>query len=549
MLHKNRWWIGVAAAVLAAPLVGGCRPVVRTEGPAQAAAYQPAEVLAHGAQIRSPNGIKAGPDGNLYVASVTEQAILVINPETGEIVKRLGPEVGVDGPDDLAFGPDGSIYWTDFFKGSVGRLAPDGSTSSQMVAAGVNPIAVAKDGRVFVAQAFMGDALYELDPNLAAPPRLLAENLGGLNSFQFGPDGKLYAPIMNKGQVARIDVDADPITVDVVAEGLSWPVAVKFDSQGRLYTTNPPGIVRVDMETGATEPVAAVPYGIDNFALDAHDRVFVSLLAEGTVGEALPNGEMRMLGPAGLVMPGGVAVVPRADGESVFVADGWLLYEFDAATGEQRRKVDNLGPNTVAVDGDNLLFSGWFGNGVVVWNPQTEKVVEEYYDFAMPLNAVRFGEDLVVAELGSGSVVLADGADPSQRTTVMEGLEVPAGLATDGTGLWVSDRATGSIWQLAAGGELLPEPKLAASGLDRPEGITAADGRLLVAEAGTGRLLAIDLATGGVSTLAEGLEFSPGAPAGGPPTFVMNSMVVDPAGVIYATGDHANVLYRIKPVE
>jgi sugar lactone lactonase YvrE len=258
---------------------------------------------------------------------------------------------------------------------------------------------------------------------------------------------------------------------------------------------------------------------------------------------------MRMLGPVGMVMPGGVTVAPRADGESVFVADGWLLHEYDATTGELRRKVDNLGPNTVAWDGDNLLLSGWFGNGVVVWNPQTETVVEEYYDFAMPLNAVRFGGDLVVAELGSGSVVRASGADPSQRTTLIKELGVPAGLATNGEGLWVSDRASGNIWQLAAGGEVLAEPKLLASGLDRPEGIAVDDSRLLAAEAGAGRLLAIDLATGEVSMLAEGLEFSPGAPAGGPPTFVMNSMAVDPQGVIYVAGDRANVLYRIEPVE
>jgi sugar lactone lactonase YvrE len=529
--------------------VSGCQPVVRMAGPAQAAAYQPPEVLVHGAQIHSPNGIKAGADGNLYVASVGEQAILVMNPDTGEIVRRLGPEVGIDGPDDLAFGPDGSIYWTDFFKGSVGRLAPDGSTSSQMVATGVNPIIVAKDGRVFVALAFLGDALYELDPNLAAPPRLLAENLGGLNSFHFGSDGKLYSPVMDKGQVVRIDVDTDPITVDVVVEGLSWPLSVRFDSQDRLYTTNPPGIVRVDMETGAIEPAATVPYAIDNFVLDGEDRLFVTLYGEGTVAEAMPNGDLRMLGPMGMVMPGGVAVVPRADGESVYVADAWMLDEFDGATGELRRKVDLLAPRTVAVDGDNLLLTGWFSNAVFTWNPQTEEVVEQYYDFAMPLNAVRFGGDLIVAELGSGSVVRASGADPSQRTTLIKDLGVPAGLATNGEELWVGDRSAGNIWQLAAGGALLAEPKLVASGLDRPEGMTAADGRLLVAEAGTGRLLALDPATGETSMLAEGLGFNPDAPAGGPPSFVMNSMAVDPQGVIYATGDRADVLYRIAPVE
>ncbi len=535
--------------LLAALLLSACRPIVRSETPAQAASqYQPPAVLVHGAQISSPNGIKAGPDGNLYVASVGEQAILVINPETGEIIKRLGPEVGVDGPDDLAFGPDGSIYWTDLFKGTVGRLAPDGSTSSQMVAPGVNPIALSQDGRLFVGLAFLGDALYELDPNLVAPPRLLAEKLGGLNSFQFGPDGLLYSPVMEKGQVVRIDVGADPIIVDVVAEGLNWPVAVKFDSQGRLYTTTPPGIVRVDMQTGATEPYATVPYGIDNFAFDAQDRLFVSLLAEGTVTEAMANGDLRMLGPVGLVMPAGVVVSPRSDGESVFVADGWLLHEFDGATGELRRKVDNLGPNTVALDGENLLLSGWFSNSVIVWDPKAEQVVEEYYDFNLPLNAIRFQDDLVVAELGTGSVVRASAADPTQRTTLAKDLGVPAGLAANDEDLWVSDRATGNVWQLVSGGALLPEPKLTASGLDRPEGMTLApDGRLLLAEAGTGRLVVIDPATGTLSAITEGLEFNQGAPEGAPPTFSMNSVAVDKSGVIYVTGDGPNVLYRIDP--
>lgn len=68
-------------------------------------------VLVTGAHIHSPNGIKVGPDGNLYVASIFEQAILVLDPDTGEILNRLGAEVGVDGPDDLTFGSDGSIYY------------------------------------------------------------------------------------------------------------------------------------------------------------------------------------------------------------------------------------------------------------------------------------------------------------------------------------------------------------------------------------------------------------------------------------------------------
>lgn len=56
-------------------------------------------------------------------------------------------------------------------RAGVGRLGADGSMRSQMVDVGVNPIVFSSDGRLFAALAFLGDALYELDPNLIEPPR------------------------------------------------------------------------------------------------------------------------------------------------------------------------------------------------------------------------------------------------------------------------------------------------------------------------------------------------------------------------------------------
>ena len=52
------------------------------------------------------------------------------------------------------------------------------ATSSQMVAPGVNPIAVAADGRVFVALAFLGDALYELDPESGGAAAVAGRRIG-----------------------------------------------------------------------------------------------------------------------------------------------------------------------------------------------------------------------------------------------------------------------------------------------------------------------------------------------------------------------------------
>ena len=225
-----------------------------------------------------------------------------------------------------------------------------------------------------------------------------------------------------------------------------------------------------------------------------------------------------------------------------------MLQEFDSTTGEFRGKVDNLMPNTVVADGANLLITSWFGNGVFVWDPEAKELVEEYYDFNMPMNTVRFQGDLVVAEAGTGSVVRASAGDPTQRATLMAGLVKPIGLATDDENLWVSDRDTGKVWQPVANGEALKEPILTAEGLDRPEGLALApDGRLLVAETGTGRLVAIDLETGASSAIAEGVGFSPVFPEGTIPWGMMSGITVSPSGMVYVTGDEANVVYRIEP--
>ena len=85
------------------------------------------------------NGIYVSPvDGNVYNASVGGDEITIHDPETGDLLSRLGPESGVHGPDDLFITDDGTIYWTEILTGYVGMLAPgqrsgaaDGGTRSE----------------------------------------------------------------------------------------------------------------------------------------------------------------------------------------------------------------------------------------------------------------------------------------------------------------------------------------------------------------------------------------------------------------------------------
>ena len=146
-------WLPLLAILLAGLLAGG---------PAAAGGVP---VLERGAPIHGANGLGFGPDGNLYIASVWGNEIVVMDPNFGTVLDRIGPERGVQTPDDLIFGPDGSLYWTAINTGEVGRLFPDGTKITVAnLPPGANPITFSDDGRLFVALAFLGDALYEVDP-------------------------------------------------------------------------------------------------------------------------------------------------------------------------------------------------------------------------------------------------------------------------------------------------------------------------------------------------------------------------------------------------
>lgn len=535
--------------------------------PATVAADPPGVItvkaLVTGSPIHGANGLALDHDGRLIVASVFGHELVALDPDTGSILERIGPVVdGVDvgGPDDVAVAPDGSICWTDLGPGYVDCLRPDGHVDSQFVAPGVNPIAFTPDGRMFVALAFMGDNLYELDPNLVNAPQLLWSGSGippwpdQLNGFDFGPDGLLYAPRPFMGQVVRFDVNADPVTMEVVTAG--FPAAsVEFDSAGNLYANLPVTgeVVRIDTETGTTTHVAWLNPNTDNMTIDDRDRLYVSNSQDGQVVRILKSGQVRQLTRPGLILPGAIAATGGGAGgaDRLFVADLWSMAEIDGRTGHLTSidRNSHLGgtittPWSVAVDGNNLIVTSIMANLVQVWDTVADVEVASWADFAAPVNAIRFGEDLVVAELGTHSVVRQ--APGGARTTISDDLYYPLGLAAAGDDLWVTDWATGMVWQIVADGvdSMIP----VAAGLAGPEGIAVAkDGSLLVVEAGAGRLTRI-LPSGATEVLVDGLPLGSPAVPSFLPAWVLNGVAVGPSGAIYVTSDATSTVWRITEV-
>ena len=537
----------LALLILAAAFATvACTPETPQEPPKVAV-----RAIGESASFRGINGIHFGPDGDLYLSSVVTPAVARIDPESGEILDNWGPADGPKSPDDLAFGPDGSVYWTDISDGEVAMRTPEGET--RVVASpgvGVNPITFSDDGRLFVSQCFMDTNLFELDPAGEQAPRLIRDDLGpgcGLNGMDWGSaDGRLYGPRWFRGEVVRIDVDSGEM--ETVASGFEVPAAVKFNSEGVLHVLDSlrGEVVRIG-EHGGKEVVARVQPGLDNFAFDASDRLFISSFADGFIVEALSPDENRMVLKGGLNMPGGVALIGSGEATRLVVADFFALRQLDPATGEELGAVrDVIGFSDIgssmsvhAANEGRLVLSSWFDNAIRLWDPASDALIQVFGELAAPIDAIQFEGHIVASQWGAGNVIAFSPDNPEEQRVLAEGLSGPAGLTVAGGVLYVADNLAGTLLRIGDSG-----PETVAAGLDQPEGLAAVNGSIYVVEAGAGRVTAVDPASGELTTIVEGLQLHVPPSGEFPNTMLFNGIATD-GETAWVTGDAANRVYVI----
>jgi sugar lactone lactonase YvrE len=504
------------------------------------------------APIAGSDGLEFGRDGALYVGSIENREIVKMDPRTGAILATFRPDRGFEGADGLALGPDGAIYYTAPISGEVGEIKPDGTHATvAKLPAGVNGIAVSDDGRLFVGLAFEGDALYEVDPHGVTPPRLITTGLG-LNDLIWS-NGNLYGVRMFTGELARIDTRTGAATT--VAAGLGFPDSVDVDSRGRFYVSDlrTGRIFRIEPGTGSTQLLATLGGNKDSIAIDAHDAIFISDDTDGSIVQLRGDGRTRPVSPGGLGGPDGLAVLPADHGETVYAADLFRLYGFDGRTGRTRSVVEagparTAGfhtPFTVGADGSALVLTSWLLGAVTTLDPQSQAVTASCFDPGLPLDALGYGGQVVVSDLTAHQVSELDMSTCTR--TALATASVPTGLATDGTDLWAADWADGTVTQIAHAGHAVA-PRRVATGLAGPEGLAVAPGggALLVVETAEHRVSRIDLATGAVTPLIDGLDVGRPGPSVAPPIWIFDGIAVGPSGEVYVSA-HGLYRFRIRP--
>ncbi len=532
--------------------------------PAPVAKEYSQQFLVPGSWFHGVHGLAFNKDDQLFAGSVVGQTIYRVQVDSGEVDRVIDPPTGM--ADDIAFADDGTMAWTAFLLGKVYIRKPNGKTIEVAQGlSGPNSLAFGKDGRLFVTEVFLGDALYEVDlKNVDKPDfkpfarnelRRIAEKMGGLNGFEIHKDdGFLYGPIWFKGEIVKVNLETG--ASEVIASGFKIPAAANIDPQNRdnLYVvdTGTGGIWSVSLTSKAKRLVASMKPGLDNLAFDSRGRLFVTSMTDnGIYMVDKQTGSWRTIVEGKLAIPADLAVTTEGAKETVHVADVFSYRNVDGTTGAVTDVLRVHGethsyPTGISVGPKHTLLSSWFSNTVQKIDRKTGKLVATLGEFAAPVDALEAADGTIyVAELATGNLVKVS-PDGKTRTNVVKELRGPVALAQGaGTQIYVTEIAAGAVTQIdmASGAR-----KVVADNLAGPEGIDVGpDGKLYVAEVGQKRVVAIDPANGHKVVIASNLDIGLAPYSGGPPALMPTGVAVSRSGAVYVSADIRNALYKLTP--
>src|SRR5215471_6822426 len=375
------------------------------------------QFLVPGSWFHGVHGLAFNKDDQLFAGSVVGQTIYRVQVDSGEVDRLIEPPVGM--ADDIAFAEDGSMAWTAFLMGKVYMRRGNKTIEVANGLSGPNSIAFSKDGRLFVSEVFLGDALYEIDvknvdkPDFKPLPRAdlrrIADKLGGLNGFEISKtDGFLYGPLWFKGQAVKINLENG--AVEVIASGFKIPAAANLDPQNpdNLYVvdTATGGIWSVSLTSKAKKLVASLKSGLDNLAFDSRGRLFVSSMTDnGIYLVDKVTGASKTIVEGRLAIPGDLAVVSENGKDVVHVADVFSYRTVDGQSGAVADVLRVHGdthsyPIGLSVGPKHVLLSSWFSMTVEKVDRKTGKLVATLNEFAAPVDALEANDGtLYVAEL------------------------------------------------------------------------------------------------------------------------------------------------------
>ena len=517
--------------------------------PSRPAAWAAPEVLVAPSAFHGVHGLAVDAKGRLLAGTVVGSSMWEVDRTTGATKVFIAAPEGE--ADDIAIGPKGEMAWTSYLQGIV-RYRENDAAPIRILAKdlpGINSLAFdQKNSKLYASQVFLGDAMHEIDVTGIKPPRLIAKDIGGFNGFEVGPDGMIYGPIWFKGQVAKMNPADGAITV--INSEFKIPAAANLDGKGNLWVvdTNTGELSKVELTTGKKTVMMQLKPAIDNLAIAPDGMIYVSNMADNSVQSYNPaSGELRLLTGGQLSVPGGI----KLDGDTLWVADLFAFREVNIKSGVVKdvfrmQSSDMEYPFAVGLSAKQFALSSWFTGSVQIIDRATRKTVTTIHGLKAPMDTLFLDDgSLVFAEIATGEVTRASGADFKERKVIAKGLAGPVQIMVGKDGALYVTEAAGNLTRinLADGSKTVVADKLAL-----PEGVAQTPwGTFIVAETAARRLVEIDPANGSRRTVADNLPIGLEAGPGLPPPYVPTGVAVGADGVIYMSADRNNAIYKIKP--
>jgi uncharacterized protein (TIGR03437 family) len=395
-------------------------------------------------KFRTPAALARDAAGNLYIA----EAARLRKIDTRGIITTL---TTANNPGGIAVDSRGTLYFTEN-QSAIRRLAPDGTLTTFVSAAGVAPQGLAIDAR---------DQLYFTD-------------VSGRRVRMLKADGST-AIVAGTGS-AGTGGEGGPAT----AADLTVPWQLAFDAAGNLYVADSLRLLKIDPR-GRLTKIADVT--VNGVAVDAAGIVYA---ASTGLSKITPDGVVHSV----TATAAGCSAPTTVVANSVLLDPAGNLYVLTFALLQQISPDGKL--TTLAGAGPNLFT----GDGGPAANATFASPAGIAFDRAGRLYVADSGNNRVRAIDSNGTVrtIAGDGAPTYDQDAACLAdndtfLRNPQAVAVDSAGsVYIADTGKNRIRKIAADGA----QSTFASGLQQPIGIAVdAAGNVYVGEKGK-RVLRID---------------------------------------------------------
>jgi streptogramin lyase len=200
-----------------------------------------------------PEGVTAGPDGNLWFTEFSGNKVAKITP-AGAVTEYTIPTANSQ-PQGITTGPDGNLWFVEYAGNKVGKITPGGAVIEYLIpTAGSNPqgITAGPDGNLWFTEA-SGNKVGRITPAGAITDYPLHSGGSVPWDITAGPDGNLWFTELLGNKVGKI-TPAGVITAEFpVPTTASFPFGIAAGADGNLWFTESSGT-----KVGKITPAGAV---------------------------------------------------------------------------------------------------------------------------------------------------------------------------------------------------------------------------------------------------------------------------------------------------